>query len=140
MLLLSHLSSAASQFLPASEIAIASGENFDTISCTAIIFSALAIPPWILIVWRQNLFLSVVLAPCTVNTVAGPMSNSVCCVLATYLAQAVATSVDSVPAAASSASAPDTASTEGSCDMAMRRHVAGVMGMSARAGRVSWAG
>ena len=83
------------------------------------------------------MFLSVVWAPCTVNTVSGPMSTSACCVLATYLAHAVATNVDSVPAAASSASAPVTASTEGSCDMTMRRHVAGLRGRSGRAGRVS---
>ena len=114
MLLFTHFRSFALQYLPASDIAIASGDYLVTNSCIAIIFSALAIPPCMFIGWRQNLFSSVLLSPCTVNTVAWPMSTSVVCEPATYLAQADATKVDSVPAAAISASAPDNARAEGS--------------------------
>jgi len=114
MLLFTHFRSVALQFFPASDIATASGEYLVTMSCIAIIFSALAIPPCMFIDWRQNLFSSVLLSPLTVNTVAWPMSTSVLCERATYLAQADATRVDRVPAAAISASVPDSAKAEGS--------------------------
>ena len=71
---------------------------------------------------------------------SGPISTSAVCDLATYLAQAVATSVDKVPAAASSASAPESASTVGSWERAMSEQVVLVRGRRASAGSTSWAG
>ena len=89
----------ALKFFPASEMAIASGLCFLMTSCIAIIFSASVIPPWMLSVCIQNLFLSVDSPPVTVYTDSVPMSFSSVSLRARYFAHAVATRVDRVPAA-----------------------------------------
>ena len=77
------------------------------------IFSAFFIPPCIFNDCMQNLSLSV--DPHWIEyTVEGPMSTSVRCERAIYFAQAVATSVESVPAAAKFDSASDVARAWGS--------------------------
>ena len=101
------------------------------------IFSAFVIPPCIFSDCMQNLSLTVD-PPCIEYTVEGPMSASVRCERAMYFAQAVATSVERVPAAARFDSASDVARAWGSWERPIRRTVAGDVGRRAREGMVSW--
>ena len=137
MFLFSHLRVSALQCLPASEMAIASGVYCLVTARMARIFSALVMPPWMLSVCMQKLP-PVLEPPCVEYTVEGPMSASAHWLRAMYLAQAVATRVDSVPAAAIVEPASEEAWAVGSREIPMSAIEPGVVGSNARAGVVSW--